>query len=124
MGPPVEVSGTGGCGHPHVNNFYLSVVQVADDMAGGRGLALTSTRYDYYRGGIGGGGYICHPPHKNRRTVHINHNHHGSLYGGRAAPWGACVPAVVGTGDPGTGGDTVGGKGGGNVREGEEGGWG
>ena len=58
VGPPVEVSGTGGCGHPHVNNFYLSVVQVADDMAGGRGLALTSTRYDYYRGGIGGGGYI------------------------------------------------------------------
>ena len=46
------------------------------------------------------------------------------MSGSGAAPWGAGVPAVVVTGEPIHGGDSVGVKGGGNGGYGGGGGWG
>ena len=61
------------------------------------------------RGGIGGCGYIrCLPP-QHRRTVHSNQIYHGYVSIGRAAPWGMVVLVVIGTGQPGSGGDAGGG---------------
>ena len=49
-------------------------------------------------------------------TVHHDQNDHGYLSGGGVPPWGAGVPEVVVTGEPGLGGDA----GGGNDRGREE----
>ena len=65
------------------------------------------------------------PPTRNRNgrfgiegsfRVNRDHTHHGYVCGGGASPCGAGVPEMLGTGDPGTGGDA------GDVKGGEYGG--
>ena len=68
------------------------------------------------RGRFGGGGDVCRLPPEQNCTVHREHTHYGSVYGGGAAPWGAGVSAVVGAGELGPRGDAYGGRGGGDGR--------
>ena len=81
-------------------------------------LVLTLTGDGDIRGGIGGGGYISFTLPENHGTVHQNDNHHGYVYGSRAAPWGMGVPKVVGKWQPGPGGDVGSRKGGRNYGDG------
>ena len=76
------------------------------------------------RGRIGVVGDIRRHPQEKYHISHIDQNHHGSISGGGVVTCGAGVPAVAGTGDPVSGGDTGGGKGRGNGRYGGGRGWG
>ena len=78
---------------------------------GGRELVLFPTGDGYRRVSLGRSGDIYLPQPEQRHTVHFNQNHHVSVSGGGAEPWGAGVTEVGVTGEPGPGGDVGGGKG-------------
>ena len=79
----------------------------------------TPTGNGYIIGGIVGGGYIHIPLTEHPHTVNSDNTYHESVYGGGVEPRGAGVPVVIGTGEPGPGGDVDGG----NLRYGMGGGW-
>ena len=62
------------------------------------------------RGGLAGGGNLCHPPTEHSCTVHRGYTQDGYLSGSGASPWGTDVPVGMIPGEFGPGGDVGGGK--------------
>ena len=94
---------------------------VADEMTGGQELVLPPTGNGHIIVSIVGGVYIRCPSPEHHHKFHRNQTHHGSISGGVAEYWSACVTVVVVKGEPVTGGDAGGGNG---VRNGGYGGGG
>ena len=70
------------------------------------------------RGGLGGGGDVYQHPSENSYTVNCDQTYYGYVSGSGEANWEVGVPVGVGSGELGTGGDAVNGKGGGDGRYG------
>ena len=86
----------------------------AADTAGGRELGLPTIGDGGSDGGHEGGRDVFLPLPEQSFTVHYDHTHYESVSDSDALPWGAGVPAAMGTGGNVPGGKTGRVKGGGN----------